>query len=307
MPPRRGTPWASSRGSLLSDRIRPSGPPQPTKGKGKAAATPEPPRSAAVRKLDELLAGLRSSESTQPPNSENNKDVLAGPGDLRVDRDGCFCQARAHALSEYTPLCTACGLVLCTLHPPHRPCPHCATPLLSRPARTALVAQLEELRAHTLAEEAAARERAVEALRMAEGAFPALPPHARSQRGAAAAAAAVAAPAPGAQAYARGGAGAGGRRVLSVDADTKRVKVESYSVRVGHGLEGEEEEEEDEEEEGGVEGGVLSCVRAPPRDVQYVRARRGPATRWVDLKGAAAGGGATYVVPPPVPEYPRID
>jgi hypothetical protein len=93
--------------------------------------------------------------------------------------------------------------------------------------------------------------------------------------------------------------------VLSVDADTKRVKVESYSVRVGHGLEGEEEGEEEEEED---EGGVLACVRAPPRDVQYVRVRRGPATRWVDLKGAAGpDGGATYVAPAPVPEYPRID
>jgi hypothetical protein len=31
--------------------------------------------------------------------------------------------------------------------------------------------------------------------------------------------------------------------VLSVDADAKRVKIESYSVRVGHGEEGKEEKE----------------------------------------------------------------
>ena len=36
----------------------------------------------------------------------------------------------------------------------------------------------------------------------------------------------------------------------------------------------------------------------PPREVEYVRVQRGPATRWVDLKGGAAGGGtAKYVAP----------
>jgi hypothetical protein len=49
--------------------------------------------------------------------------------------------------------------------------------------------------------------------------------------------AAVAAAGAHAHARTRGGAGASGRRVLSVDADAKRVKFESYSVRVGHGLE----------------------------------------------------------------------
>jgi hypothetical protein len=52
---------------------------------------------------------------------------------------------------------------------------------------------------------------------------------------------------------------AGGRRVLSVDAAAKRVKIGSYSVCVGHGLDGEEEEEEED-----VEDCVLSCVPAPP-------------------------------------------
>jgi hypothetical protein len=40
----------------------------------------------------------------------------------------------------------------------------------------------------------------------------------------------------------------------------------------------------------------LSHVPPPPREVEYVRVQRGPATRWVDLKGGAAGGGmAKYV------------
>jgi len=167
-------------------------------------------------------------------------------------------------------------------------------PLLARPARAALIAQLEELREQTLAEEAAEREREVEELRMAEGAFPAL--------------------SGGGNASASGRGGGGGHRVLSVDARTGRVKVDSYSsfsretVRrharhdIGIGL----SEGADGEVDGvaGVGDGDGSMSRVPPpsRDVEYVRVQRGPATRWVDLKGE---GTAKYVVPPsaPGPEY----
>ena len=79
-------------------------------------------------------------------------------------------------------------------HHPHRPCPHCTTPLLTPPARSALIAQLDELRAQTLAEEEVEREREKEALRVAAGAFPVLgggPQHAPSAPAAAAAAAAA--------------------------------------------------------------------------------------------------------------------
>ena len=100
MPPRRGTPWVSH-SSLLSDRIRPSsGSPQPKiseKGKGKAkAVTPEPPpRSDAVRKLDELLDGLRSSPtSNQPRKAEAGRVTGAS-----ADREGCFCQGTSACLS----------------------------------------------------------------------------------------------------------------------------------------------------------------------------------------------------------------
>jgi hypothetical protein len=64
-------------------------------------------------------------------------------------------------------------------------------------------------------------------------------------------------------------AGAGGRRVLSVDEDTKRVEIESYLVRAGHGEEGEEKQE-------GVEGGVLSRVPAPPFLGRRLAKRAGP-------------------------------
>jgi len=112
MPPRRRTPWVSH-GSLLSDRIRPpSGSPQPTKsekGKGKVkAATPEPPpRSATVRKLDELLDGLRSlSTSNQHPKNETRKvTVHAG---VSADREGCFCQGTS-ATSFFKFLCLSFG------------------------------------------------------------------------------------------------------------------------------------------------------------------------------------------------------
>jgi hypothetical protein len=107
MPPRGGTPWASSRGTLLSDRIRPSGLSQAAKsekgqgkvkGKGRAnVATPEPPRSAAVRKLDELIEGLLSSESTpsasRPQPRTQNKSVAE-------DREACFCQGKRSFLSS---------------------------------------------------------------------------------------------------------------------------------------------------------------------------------------------------------------
>ncbi|KAH9163324.1 hypothetical protein EDB89DRAFT_2078960 [Lactarius sanguifluus] len=267
MPPRSGTAWTS-------DRIRPQthkpsahlvaqAPSKSDKGKGRAS-TPEPPRSAAVRKLDELLAGLRSS--AEPTQSQRLKDNRVSSA-----HDGCFCQARTHALSEYTPLCTACGLVLCALHPPHRPCPHCTAPLLDPAARAALLVQLEEQRAHTLAEEAAARGRAAEELRMAEGAFPAL------------------GGAPGAGAGA--GGGGAGARVLSLVG--QRVVVESY--RAASGTRSKETAETGED----AEDGVPPRVPPPPREVEYIRVPRGPATRWVVSRDGE--GGAKYVAPPPAP------
>jgi hypothetical protein len=320
MPPRRGTPWVS-RGSLLSDRIRPpSRSPQPTKSekaKGKAkAATPEPPpRSIAVRKLDELLDGLRSSStSNQQPKNETRKATTAQGAGASADRDGCFCQgtsasffllaslsyitivARIHALSEYTPLCSSCGLILCALQPPHRPCPHCSAPLLTPSARAALLAQLEELRAHALEEEAEAREREAQELRLAEGAFPALSGGVGaagvSTRGGGGGGAAGAASGGfgGGRGARGGGPGAGpGHRVLLVDSRTKRVKVESYSRSGSGGLESEDLEEDVAEAEAGID----ERVPPPPREVEFVRVQRGPATRWVDLK--SADGTAKYV------------
>jgi len=125
--------------------------------------------------------------------------------------------------------------VLCAQQPPHRACPHCAAPLLTPAARDGLIAQLEELRARTLAEEEEERRREEDALRLAEGAFPALggPQHTPQQplHGAA--------PGGGSTARGRGEGGAGaGHRVLSTDPRTNRVVVKSYVRlwrRVGDG------------------------------------------------------------------------
>jgi hypothetical protein len=187
-----------------------------------------------------------------------------------------------HALSEYTPICSSCGLVLCALQPPYRPCPHCDTPLLTRPARAALLAQLEELRAQVLKEEAEVREREAQELRLAAGAFPALSGGVGaagvSTRGGGGGGAGGAA---GGGRGARGGGPGPGHRVLLVDSRTKRVKVESYS-RSG-GLESEDQEEDVAEAEAAA--GMDERVPPPAREVEFVRVRRGPATRWVDLKG----------------------
>jgi len=140
--------------------------------------------------------------------------------------------------------------------------------------------QIEELRAQTLKEEAEVREREAEEMRLAEGAFPALLSPNSGSGGMDASAVST-----------RGGGGGfgggrgGGHRVLLVDSRTKRVKVESYSRS---GL-------ESEEEDGAEEGMDDERVPPPPREVECVRVQRGPATRWVDLKGH---GTVKYVTPP---------
>jgi len=125
---------------------------------------------------------------------------------------------------------------------------------------------LDERRAHVLKEEGAARARAADELRLAAGAFPTLG---------------------GGAAAAQQGSLKGAARVLSVDSRTKRVRVvESFRAT---------------EEEGGADGdgevldGAGAGVPPPPREVQYLRVPRGPATRWAVSKDGE--GGAKYVAP----------
>jgi hypothetical protein len=146
------------------------------------------------------------------------------------------------------------------------------------------LAQLEELRAQVLKEEAEVREREAQALRLAAGAFPALSGGVGaagvSTRGGGGGGAGGAAGGGRGARLGGGGPGLGsGHRVLLVDSRTKRVKVESYS-RSG-GLESEDQEED----VGEAEAGMDERVPPPAREVEFVRVQRGPATRWVDLKG----------------------
>ena len=119
---------------------------------------------------------------------------------------------------------------------------------------------VEERREQTLKEEAAARARAAEELRLAEGAFPAL-----------------------GGAGAGAGAGAGGVKggVLGLDGRLKRGGKEAY--RVAPGVEVGDDDADD------------ALGRVPPpkslREVQYLRVPRGPATRW----SVSKDDGAKYV------------
>ncbi|KAH9479962.1 hypothetical protein JR316_0008559 [Psilocybe cubensis] len=164
------TPWTKQTSSFPSDKIKPKQSPSATqsknKGKGKQQRDDEPPKSKPVRKLEKLLSGLRKSKL-----------------DERDLKGGCFCLARTHELSPYTPLCHSCGLILCSMNAPYYACPHCTQPLItasSSPSssrsisRDVLVAQIEADLESTLAAEQAAREREIEQARIEAGAFPML-------------------------------------------------------------------------------------------------------------------------------------
>ncbi|EPQ56772.1 hypothetical protein GLOTRDRAFT_19773, partial [Gloeophyllum trabeum ATCC 11539] len=92
----------------------------------------------------------------------------------RDPKGGCFCKARIHDLSPYTPICKSCGLVLCAVNLPFYACPSCAAPLMAPSAREALALQLSDQIDATLAREEAARLQALEDARKAAGAFPSL-------------------------------------------------------------------------------------------------------------------------------------
>ncbi|KAJ7594596.1 hypothetical protein C8J56DRAFT_776564 [Mycena floridula] len=150
--------WGSS---LPSDRLKPAQlqprPANQTNKKGKTKA--DEPKSKAVQKLEKQLKALLNSN-----NKNGNKDP----------RGGCFCLAREHPLSSYTPLCTTCGLILCNLNGPQFACPHCSASLLSSVQHSALVSRVQSEIADTLRKEEEARARAEEKARQEAGAFPSL-------------------------------------------------------------------------------------------------------------------------------------
>ncbi|KAI0085839.1 hypothetical protein BDY19DRAFT_896029 [Irpex rosettiformis] len=151
----KNTAWTRGASTLPSDRI-PTPKPSKQAGKRKEAAIP---KSKAILILESLRDGLLNLESSAPS---------------RDPTGGCYCQARQHELSKYNPICTSCGLILCTLNLPYYACPYCKAALHSPPARLSLLQTLEQSISNTLAQEEREREEAIEEARRAAGAFPTL-------------------------------------------------------------------------------------------------------------------------------------
>ncbi|GJN94137.1 hypothetical protein Rhopal_007211-T1 [Rhodotorula paludigena] len=110
------------------------------KGKGKEAAAAEPELELSEEAAQELLRIDRALKSFDSRSATQQRR--------------CFCQARQHPLSAYTPLCPSCALVLCTLNSPAT-ASHIAT---LQSSREALLAR-EQRRAQQEREQAE-RERA---------------------------------------------------------------------------------------------------------------------------------------------------
>lgn len=68
--------------------------------------------------------------------------------------------ARVHPLSEYTPHCGHCGLVLCELHPAHSPCPSCRLAILNPSQIARLLQRVQADMEEQLAHEQGEREQA---------------------------------------------------------------------------------------------------------------------------------------------------
>jgi len=157
------TPWTKPKGSLPSDRIvkptpKSASKPSKLKGNGKQQPSSEPPKSRDVQKLELLIQAVRDSTTSE-------KDP----------KGGCFCLARVHSLSPYTPICRSCGLIICSINLPQYCCPHCMKTLLTDVShRESIIHQIDLQLASVIAQEAEQKERALEEARKVVGAFPSL-------------------------------------------------------------------------------------------------------------------------------------
>ncbi|KAI0072056.1 hypothetical protein K474DRAFT_1568459, partial [Panus rudis PR-1116 ss-1] len=259
------TPWTKKSSHLPSDRL----PPKPAQagpgGKGKAKQN-ERPKSKEVQKLEELRNGLK-----------NNTNGIDPSG-------GCFCLARVHTLSPYTPGCRSCGLILCSVNKPGYDCPHCRTPLITGAARESLIARIEEEIHETLLKEEQERERAVEEARQAAGAFPALAPSSSTSTPLHAAAAASH---PGSLQHHPVNQS---HKVLSLNSKTRKIKVSSYNAAppmntaaISKGTVATTEPKEK----------IPPKVPPPPREVPVASGPPNPERPWARLDGEVA----TYVPP----------
>ncbi|WWC90122.1 uncharacterized protein L201_005055 [Kwoniella dendrophila CBS 6074] len=87
------------------------------------------PKSKQVKKLEKI--------------KENLRIVKEGDGKLKEQGLNCFCQARVHPLSTYTPICQSCGLTICSIQLPYLPCPSCFNPLSTPAQLSRLILRIE--------------------------------------------------------------------------------------------------------------------------------------------------------------------
>ncbi|WWC61216.1 uncharacterized protein I303_103796 [Kwoniella dejecticola CBS 10117] len=146
--------------------------------------------SGKGKKRDDASASEKIWDKPKSPEIKRLENVL---DNLRILREGegkikspeqvieCFCQARVHPLSTYTPICQSCGLVLCTLQLPYLPCPSCRNPLSSPAQLARLILRLEnevelQLESEERERQKVERERLERlAIQAGGGAFPTLP------------------------------------------------------------------------------------------------------------------------------------
>ena len=314
------TAWASRGSSLPSDRIPSKAQAaQPAKAKGKQKDA-GPPKSKEVLRLEKLRDDLRkatgkerdpkggcfcqglsihtlhSPSMPQPSHSTPSHPHIVLSSHLRhatlrpirgvfhaTSAAAFAIAARMHPLSSYTPICRACGLILCELNLPHAACPHCGDALLIPAARTALVESLDTQIAETLAKEEDERARAVQEARAAAGAFPTL----SASASASAAASRASTPGSGSETQALAGHPANQtHKVLSLNPKTKRVKVESYTPPAAISRAASKEKVKPAEPE-------YKRVPAPPGEVVVSRTQPDAQRPWANVRGL----NVTYVPP----------
>ncbi|KAL5536161.1 hypothetical protein ACEPAF_4266 [Sanghuangporus sanghuang] len=253
------TPWSQS-SSLLSDRVKPrnhaTNSPKP-KGKGKELLTQEAIKSPAVLTLETTI-----------------NQLLTETGNRRDPKDGCFCLARTHDLSAYCPICTRCGLILCSLNAPCYACPHCSSSLLSSAGKEFLLERLRNDLAEVIEKEEEEADRAREEARQAAGSFPSLNSANTSQS--------------------QQAQQTQTHKVLSLNSKTKRVTVASYTPAPTPAKASTRSETKERDP---------SPERVPPPPYEIMLAQQPPATGrpWQDARGDGFIRPLTYT------RNPRLD
>jgi Putative zinc finger motif, C2HC5-type len=251
------TAWSRA-SSVPSDRIPPSRTPTPGRNKGKGKAD-QPPKSQEVLTLEGLVEGLKSWTTGKDP--KGGCFCLGEPSTLILFKSQVnFPSAQEHAPSKYTPLCVQCGLVLCSLHKPFYPCPHCSSVLISPAFREELIQRITAEISEVLVHEAEQREHERRELQKAAGAFPTLAASSGDPQ------LAKAAPQ--------------SRKVLSLNPQSRKVTVTSYMAAPPA------------REPSAVEAKEDAEIRVPPpKAVDYARGKSKEGRRWQNLRD----GNMTYI------------